>query len=149
MKPTKITIHCTVTPNDTFYDISKIDEYHKSLGWKGVGYHMVIQPDGEVQHGRGFNEIGAHVKGANNGSGINLGVALIGTDKFTELQFAVLRYQIRSISALYGISPSEIYTHSQFESAIKDGKKCPNMTINDLLVWYLLEDDRVIEKYLI
>lgn len=146
MNPTKITIHCSASKNLKRKDISEIKKDHLARGFKDVGYAMVLQPDGEVQRGRGLNEIGAHVEGHNAG---NIGICLIGTDKFTARQFESLRYQLDSIRMIYQIPFSEIYCHYEFDTAKAQGKTCPNIRSVDIVLWYALNDNSCIKKYLL
>ena len=146
MIPNKITIHCSATINNQECDISEIRKWHKARGFVDVGYHGVIQPSGEFQKGRGLNIKGAHVKGHNEG---NIGICLIGTDKFTSKQFATLRYHLDAMYMLYPIEDYGLFTHAQFDSAIKQGKTCPNIPINNLFAWYFLNDSSAMSDYLI
>ena len=41
----------------------------------------------------------------------------------------------------------DLYCHYQFASAIKQGKTCPNIPINNLLYWYINGDEKAIQKY--
>jgi len=143
--PKRILIHCTDSPNGKEYDISLIEKDHSARGFRTIGYHSVIQPSGELQKGRGFNEVGAHCPEANRDS---IAICLVGADKFTGSQFAKLKYHLDSIVMLYPIQPHDIFCHNQFPSAIKQGKTCPNMLINDILGWYIQNDDRIIKKYI-
>ncbi|WP_291653582.1 N-acetylmuramoyl-L-alanine amidase [Clostridium sp.] len=52
-----------------------INEYHKSKGWIGIGYHYYIRKDGSIYSGRPENAEGAHTKGENNNS---IGICLEG-----------------------------------------------------------------------
>ena len=146
MKPNKITIHCSASKNGIPWDIKEIEKEHIKRGFKTVGYHLVCQPDGEVQKGRGLNEVGAHVEGHNTG---NIGICMIGTDRFTVRQFNSLRYQLDSIRMVFSIPFSEIYGHYEFDSAIKQGKTCPNIRAVDIVLWYALNDTSCINKYLL
>lgn len=134
MKPFRITLHSAATKNGVRVDIEEIRKWHKAKGWSDVGYHLVIQPDGEVQRGRPLNMLGAHVEGENMG---NIGICLPGTDKFPLPQWESLRYQIDGIVQIYQIPPWEIFAHNQFKSAIAQGKICPGVSINRLLAWYI------------
>lgn len=145
MKPTKVTIHCSATPNGRKYDISKIDAYHKSIGFKSCGYHLVIQPDGEVQRGRGLNKVGAHVKGAND---YNIGICLIGMDKFSLAQFEALRGELEGIRLVYDIPLWKMFGHYEFTSAKIQAKTCPNIRIPNLLYWLLTHDETAIREFL-
>lgn len=141
--PNRITIHCTVTPNGRYVDIDVIRRWHKMRGWKDIGYHLLIQPTGEIQRGRSLTSRGAHVAGHNYR---NAGIALVGTDKFTPDAFRALDTQIQSLTRLYDISPHEIFCHYELD---KKGKSCPNMRIANLLSWLYLFDESAIADYLL
>ena len=55
--------------------MADIDRYHRSLGWKGCGYHYVIPTDGTVEVGRPEAVIGSHCRNHNRHS---IGVCYIG-----------------------------------------------------------------------
>jgi N-acetylmuramoyl-L-alanine amidase len=158
MTPTRITVHCSASPNGQPYPIEDIRAFHLSKGWKDVGYHAVIQPDGELQRGRGLNEAGAHVgncegdpwdqPGVHDNEG-NIGICLIGEDRFTRQQFDTLRRFISDVSRTYDIRPWRIFCHYQFKSAQKQGKSCPNIEVNRLIAWYMGEHDEAIWPYLL
>jgi hypothetical protein len=143
MIPNRITIHCSATLNGVKCPAPVIEQWHKSRGFSEIGYHLVIQPDGEAEKGRPLNKQGAHVEGDNEN---NIGICLIGTDKFKIKQFEVLRYQLDSIIMVYNIKPWEIWAHNQFQSAIAQKKTCPNMSINQILAWYIGNNHDAIEK---
>jgi len=146
MTPTRVILHCSATKNNEKCDISEIRKWHLERGFKDVGYHIVVQPDGEIQRGRALNEVGAHCEGENADS---IGICLIGNDKFTVYQFDALKYQIDGIRMLYNISEWDIYCHYQFESAIKRGKTCPNIPINNILGWYVGRSYKALNNFLI
>lgn len=146
MKPYRVTVHCSVTPNGRRTDIREITRDHIKRGFKTVGYHAVIQPDGEIQHGRGLNEEGAHVQGDNLG---NIGICLIGDSLFTWAQFDALRRYLDDLHRTYDIQPWEIYCHYEFDSAKKQGKSCPNLRIGNLMTWYLSHYKGAIHKYIL
>lgn len=134
MIPTRITVHCSATKDLERLPASKIREWHIARGWKDIGYALVIQPDGEVELGRGLNNQGAHVEGENEG---NIGICLIGTSRYSPVQLQSLRHQIHSILWAYPtIDPWEIYCHNEFDSAKKQGKTCPGFSGNRLRHWY-------------
>lgn len=147
MIPKRITIHCSASKNGERYPASEIKRFHvEQKGWTDIGYHLVCQPDGEVETGRALNKIGAHVEGANED---NIGICLIGSDKFTLRQFDSLRYKIDSIRMLYDIPVWEIWTHAQFSSAVRQGKTCPNIPINVILAWYIGNYNKALLPYLL
>jgi len=146
MMPTRVIVHCSASKNGARVDISEIEKWHLARGFKKVGYHMVIQPDGEVQKGRALNEQGAHCEGENEDS---IGICLIGLDKFTMQQLDALRYQLDAICLIYPIKKWRVYGHYQFKSAITQGKTCPNIEVNRLLSWYLMHDYEAIHPYIL
>jgi N-acetylmuramoyl-L-alanine amidase len=145
MLANKITIHCSATKNGDPVDIEAIRKYHKEVnGWTDIGYHLVIDVNGSVGKGRPLNEVAAHVGGHNTD---NIGICLVGTDRFSEAQFAALRVELDSLLKSFTIPKWAIYCHNQFDTAIKQGKTCPGMEINRLLTWYHLRDETAISPY--
>jgi N-acetyl-anhydromuramyl-L-alanine amidase AmpD len=69
---------------------------------KSIGYHFVIEVDGNIALGRGLDEIGAHVQGSNAHS---IGVCMIGTDEFSEAQWNSLKQILITIC-------SKLYMHT-------------------------------------
>jgi len=63
-----IVLHCSGVGPNVHQDIRDVDAYHKSKGWKGIGYHEYVRRDGTVQHGRPVEVAGAHVVGHNKHS---------------------------------------------------------------------------------
>ena len=60
-----IVIHCSAVRPGQTSSAADIDRWHRSRGWKGIGYHFVVRRDGTVETGRPIEEVGAHVKGHN------------------------------------------------------------------------------------
>ena len=97
-----IVIHCAATPNGRPFTTADIDAWHHERGFRraladrqrqemnlaAIGYHYVVYTNGAVANGRHLDEIGAHAYGHNDRS---IGLCLIGTDKFTPAQWAILR----------------------------------------------------------
>lgn len=50
-------------------------QLHKQRGWRDVGYHYIVFPDGRVERGRPISQPGAHCHGHNAHS---IGVAYVG-----------------------------------------------------------------------
>ena len=146
MRPDLITIHCSATPDGERCDIGTIKDWHLKRGFTTVGYHAVIQPDGEVQHGRPLSMVGAHVQSHNVG---NIGICLVGNTKYTKAQFKSLKYYLDGLRVCYQIKPWMIRCHYEFDSARSQGKSCPNMYIGEILMWYLLKREEAISRYLL
>ena len=72
---TLIIVHCSANREGCKLRLADIDRYHKSLGWKGCGYHYVIPTDGTIEVGRPEEMVGAHCKNHNRHS---IGVCYIG-----------------------------------------------------------------------
>lgn len=146
--PRFIVLHCSDTPNGSKVSVEAIREDHiVNRGFSDIGYHMIIQPDGNVENGRPLNKIGAHVEGHNNGA---IGICLVGNNKYRKQQFQALRYKLDSLFLTYSIKKENIFCHSQFDTAIKQGKTCPNIPINVILCWYYnIVSEQIIAPHLI
>lgn len=130
---TQIIIHCTATPNGRPNTVEDIDLWHRGRGFRrdpklignnnpaltSIGYHYVIYVGGAVRIGRGEREIGAHCKGHNANS---IGVALVGTDKFSPAQWASLKNNIEGLLTRY----PDATVHGHREFAAKD---CPGFDV--------------------
>lgn len=91
-----IIVHCSANKAGSALRMADIDRYHRSLGWKGCGYHYVIPSDGTIETGRPEEKVGAHCRNHNRHS---IGLCYIGglsedgkpMDTRTEAQRAALR----------------------------------------------------------
>lgn len=150
MTPKMITIHCSDSPNGRDVSTNEIRKWHtdpppKGRGFSDVGYHQVVEIDGGCGRGRPDNVVGAHVAGHNEG---NLGVCVVGQDKFTRAQFATLKWVLKHWMLVYGIGVDDVFGHYNFDTAQKQGKTCPNLKTEDIHAW-LDGDDSAIEKYVL
>ncbi|MRM97665.1 N-acetylmuramoyl-L-alanine amidase [Riemerella anatipestifer] len=59
-----IVLHCTATSQTTTIESIK-RFWREKLGWKNVGYHYIIKPDGEIVQLADLNTITNGVKGRN------------------------------------------------------------------------------------
>lgn len=144
--PKLIIVHCSDTKNGKSCDIETIRKDHiENRGFSDIAYHIIINIDGECHNGRPMNVVGSHTKGHNEGS---IGICIIGSNKFTKRQFDSLLNKIDSIRQVYGIPLWETYTHAQFDTAIEQGKTCPNIKINHLLAFLLTENYDCIRQYI-
>ncbi len=114
-------IHCSDTPNKQNVDAAFIHKMHLNNGWDGIGYHKVILRSGIVENGRPEFWIGAHVKGLNDQS---LGVCLIGSTKFTKMQFSSLKKVLFNWKKKY---PKAIILGHR--DATNTTKTCPNFNV--------------------
>lgn len=101
-----IVIHCSATGPTSDIGADEINEWHKAKGWSSIGYHAVIRRDGEIEFGRHFDEIGAHVQGQNARS---VGICMVGgvdaegkaENNFTEEQFESLDILVAMLRRAY------------------------------------------------
>lgn len=70
-----IIIHGSATTEGRDFRASDIDRWHREQGFKMIGYHYVIDLDGDVEEGRPLSMTGAHCKGWNDRS---IGICYIG-----------------------------------------------------------------------
>lgn len=109
-----IVIHCSATPNGRPNTAADINQWHKERSFKrssqyvrsfspelpNIGYHVVIERDGNIVYGRHLEEIGAHVAGHNAKS---IGICMIGTDEYSSHQWDSLKKVIIELaSKIYG-----------------------------------------------
>ncbi len=123
-KITDIIIHCAATPNGRNFRATDIDAMHKARGFKRatqatrnfnptlkhIGYHYIICVNGDIETGRGLEEVGAHVQGNNSRS---IGICLIGLDKYSKAQWESLRTCVINLSSIIQNRP-----HATAEGAI-------------------------------
>ena len=103
---TLIVVHCSANRAGSALRLADIDRYHRSLGWKGCGYHYVVATDGTVEAGRKETEAGAHCRNHNRHS---IGVCYVGglseegrpEDTRTDAQRTALRGLLETLHRRY------------------------------------------------
>lgn len=129
----RIVVHHSATPMDARVDAAVIDGWHRERGWSGIGYHLVIQRNGMIEHGRPIDQVGAHAKGHNVGS---VGICLIGNGveyAFTAWQYEALRHALHT---LLGLFPGcEICGHRDLAAT-----QCPGF---DVRAWWIMVNREV------
>jgi len=76
-----IWVHCSATRQNWMAGhslaakVEEIRRWHRDLGWLDIGYHWIIDRDGQIAPGRHETMTGSHVRGHNARS---LGICLIG-----------------------------------------------------------------------
>ena len=121
-KINKIVIHHSQS-RKTFDEIKKL--HVNKYKWNDIGYHFVIDKDGNVLNGRDINKIGAHVYGYNEDS---LGICLIGNFDVefpNHLQLNSLSILIKDLKSKFDIK--EIKMHRDFPNV---AKTCPGKNFN-------------------
>ena len=124
---TKIILHCTATPEGRDVSVDEIKQWHLDRGWSDIGYHYVIDINGNLQDGRPLTRAGAHVRGYNKGS---IGIAYVGgvdenlkpKDTRTENQKGRLQALILDLMDEY--PEATLHGHNEFAN-----KACPSFDV--------------------
>lgn len=125
----RIILHCTATRESQAVSVADIDQWHRSRGFKKIGYHYVIHPQGELSLGRPVADQGAHVKHENVDS---IGVAYIGgltdtgevADTMTIHQDVTFLMLVRSLRMVFG--NLTLHGHNEFSN-----KACPSFDVQE------------------
>lgn len=133
---TEVILHTAATPGNWYLDktvgeiVEDIDSWHKQRGWRKIGYHRVIAPNGSIGVGRSIYEVGAHTKGHNTGS---IGICLIPVnthngiktfeDYFTQEQKETLKSYLKDLGELTEIK--KVSGHNEYSP-----KECPGFYVN-------------------
>jgi len=132
----EIILHCAATRPDwragetLAQKVHEIRRWHVvDRGWKDIGYHYVIDRDGEIAQGRAETTIGAHTAGHNRGT---IGICLLGgfgssetdqfSDHFTPAQDQAVRDLISDIQSRTLIK--KISGHNEYAA-----KACPGFNV--------------------
>lgn len=129
---TEIIIHCTATRPNAICTVESIRKYHRSLGWRDIGYHYVIYPDGSVHAGRPVEQPGAHTEGHNAHS---IGIAYVGgldadghpADTRTEAQCLALLQLVQDLMEEHPIT--SIHGHNEYAN-----RACPCFNVPQWLI---------------
>jgi len=144
-KINELFIHCSATKpewmdNFTVEDkLQEIDNWHKARGWKGFGYHYLIDRDGSVATGRPLEEVGAHVSGHNTNS---IGVCIVGgfgsnaddnpENNFTQAQLDSLYELVSELSQRF--PNAKVRGHNEVAN-----KACPGFNVK---AWWARRGER-------
>lgn len=128
-KVDEIILHCSATKEGQNFKAKDIDAWHKQRGFKGIGYHYVIDLDGTAETGRSEDEIGAHCLNHNARS---IGVCYIGgldttgkaKDTRTPQQKAALAKLVADLKLKY--PNATVHGHNEFAN-----KACPCFTVKN------------------
>lgn len=118
--PRYIVIHHS---GEIAWDVYETNEYHKSLGWKGIGYNYFIEEDGRIIEGRGMH-VGAHTKGLNSTS---IGICLSGNfdlDYPSEEQIKSLYKLCIIFMNKYNTPVDKVIGHREVEGVTKSCPGC-------------------------
>lgn len=121
----KVIIHCADTPEGRDVSTEEIRRWHtEERGWSDIGYHWVIELDGDVHMGRDEEISGAHCRGHN---GDSIGICYVGgadsdgnpKDTRTEAQKVSMDSLVKDILGRY--PEAVVYGHRDFSE-----KACPS-----------------------
>ena len=114
-----IVVHCS--DMDAPHTVADIDSWHKKRGFNRIGYHYIIDQQGELHEGRDEKEVGAHVKNFNRSS---IGICVMGRHNFTSNQMDELYRLITDLLVSY--PKAKVKPHNFFDKH----KTCPNFEID-------------------
>lgn len=104
-----------------------IKKWHvEDNGWSDIGYHYVIEGEGQVVLGRPVGIAGAHVKGDNKHT---IGICVVGNferEEPHEKQLEALDLLLRGLMAVYELERKDIYVHREHSRASTD---CPGTNL--------------------
>jgi hypothetical protein len=121
----RVTLHhsdgrYTRTLAESLAEARFIQDFHiHGRGWIDIGYHFLVDPEGNILEGRPEGVLGAHTLGNNEG---NIGIVLLGNyqpphaDRPTAAQLAAVAALGRYLVARYGIDPSMLKGHRDYKS---------------------------------
>lgn len=134
----KIILHCTATFQSQKVTMQDLRRWHiAEKGWENIGYHFVIDQQGNVHKGRELNRPGAHCKGFNKTS---IGICYIGgledgtaipKDTRTPEQRAALLVLVKDLMRKFGLRIEHVHCHNEFST-----KKCPCFTRSEFVQEY-------------
>ena len=119
----RIIVHHSASPD---VSAATIHGWHIARGWSGIGYHLVIRQNGNIEAGRPLDMIGAHA--GPQGNGDSIGICLTGNfmeTKPTDPQLQSLIQLINYLRELYK-SDLEVWRHKDVVAT-----DCPG----DLFPW--------------
>lgn len=100
-----------------------IHEYHKSLGWTGIGYNLYVRKTGQIYEGRPLDKVGAHCVGYNDKS---VGICFEGNfeqEYMTQTQIDAGRKALAYVRALY--PNAKVVQHKDLAQTACAGKNFP------------------------
>jgi hypothetical protein len=146
-----LVLHHTYRPNTSQYSggatIEAIRKYHLSKGWRDIGYHVLVGPDGRIWPGRPLDWTGAHalvekpdmLKLFGSTSYLNnfsVGVCAIGdyeSEEPSALLVAALREVLPALAQRFGIGEERLFFHRQVSATACPGKNFDPDTVRSWL----------------
>lgn len=133
-----LVLHCSAGPDGVVKSREQLVKEHQARGFRTIGYHYIIEPDGSIVVGRSEEEVGAHVEGHNANS---LGICMIGTLRFTHPQWYSLSVLMKRL--MYKFPEAKVCGHRDFSPDLNHNGKiepnewiklCPNFDAQDWLL---------------
>jgi N-acetylmuramoyl-L-alanine amidase len=116
------------------HTLESIKHWHvKGRGWQDVGYHYVIEKNGDVRKGRAEDMHGAHAKGYNKKS---IGICLAGNFDLTlptEAQVASLKGELNRLVEKYQIPVENVIPHRTVANKTCYGMNLPENWAQNLV----------------
>lgn len=103
--------------------VESVHNYHKGLGWSGIGYHYYVRKDGSIYRGRPEEMVGGHTSGYNYCS---IGVCAEGnfeTDVMSDAQREAIRAMVLDIRTRY--PDTQTIRHKDVAATACPGKNYP------------------------
>ena len=106
--------------------LEEVDRYHREVnGWRRVGYHHLIEPDGRIRVGRIHGDPGAHCRGYNDDTGIAVCGLFCSRHRPTDAQYAALVHLLADLVSAG--DRSEIRGHGEVAPTA-----CPGLDLDAL-----------------
>jgi N-acetylmuramoyl-L-alanine amidase len=140
-KITEIILHCTASKEGVDWKTESIRKFHKSKGWRDIGYNFVIELDGSIHTGRNLDWSGAHTVGHNANS---IGIVYVGGVDKNNKPKDTRTYQQKNSLYLLVRELLKIYPNATVSGHYKwQNKACPSFNVEDWLDEYNLSDHKV------
>lgn len=123
---TRVFLHCTASENPALHGVGLVDEidrWHKQNGWAGVGYHFVVDRQGQVMTARNLEVTPAAQLGADRRGNIGtIAICTHGNWSFTPESMVATRELCAEIHRAYADKGRPVTFHGHREI---DPKPCP------------------------
>lgn len=135
-KVERVFLHCTANDNHAFRGVGlaeEINRWHLMNGWRGVGYHYLIDKEGFVVTGRPVEETPAAQLGKDNlGNVATIAISTHGMWEFTEKSLESVVAMCRAIDQAYKLDGQlkKVTFHGHCEI---DPRPCPVYDYKSLL----------------
>lgn len=105
-----------------------VHNYHKSLGWCGIAYHLYVRKDGSIYHGRPMDRQGGHCSGYNYCS---IGICFEGNFETDIMPAAQKAAGVRAIEYAKSVYPNaKVVAHKVLTATACPGMNFPADLLN-------------------